>query len=681
MTDEKTPIAIDDLYQFIKVEDPQISPDGAWVAYVRVTIDRVENGYKRSIWLCPVAGGEPRQLTRGEKDSQPRWSPDGRTLAFVSARADKPQIYLLPVQTPGGEARQLTSMANGAGSPAWSPDGEYIAFLSASTEEERKKEDSGEKPEPPADNLEAKQRKERQEEEERLRLDPYRMWRVPYRSGTSFLSERYAQVYVMPVAEGLEGDDARPRRLTSVNADHQPPKWSADGRLIYTARQMDPAADEPFTGQGVYSIDLVSGSAKLLSDTRHTTMAPLPSPDGKWLAVVRLPRGEYGDLEAIPRLAVMPLDGDGDVRDLNLELDRSIADYKWQADSSAIVFTATDRGNVPVYAASIAGGSVSTLIEGVFSTTGIDVGPDGSVAMVVSTPVSLPELKVLPAGEKALRDLTDFNGKWLSGKIVQETHEMWFESPSGKDIQGWYILPVGYEEGKKYPLALNIHGGPRAMWGPSENTMFHEWQVHAASGYVVFYCNPRGGDGYGEAFQRDLHSAWGEVAMEDIMAGVDKLLEKGFVDADRLAITGGSYGGYMTAWIVGHSDRFKSAVAQRGVYNLVSFYGTTDVPILIASDFATEPWKDSDLLWKHSPVAYADKITTPLLILHAENDYRVPIEQAEQLFAWVRRATDTPVEMIRYPRDGHELSRSGEPKHRVDRLTRMVEWFDRYCKV
>jgi dipeptidyl aminopeptidase/acylaminoacyl peptidase len=209
--------------------------------------------------------------------------------------------------------------------------------------------------------------------------------------------------------------------------------------------------------------------------------------------------------------------------------------------------------------------------------------------------------------------------------------------------------------------------------------MFHEWQSHAASGYVVFYCNPRGGDGYGEDFRQALHADWGKVAFDDIMSGVDVLLEKGFADKGRMAVTGGSYGGYMTAWIVGHTDRFVSAVTQRGVYNLISFYGTTDVPDLITSDFDVEVWEDPDLLWKHSPLAYAQNIKTPLLIIHSENDYRVPIEQAEQLFAFVRRNGGT-VKMLRYPRDGHELSRSGEPEHRVSRLTEMIAWFDKYCK-
>jgi dipeptidyl aminopeptidase/acylaminoacyl peptidase len=216
------------------------------------------------------------------------------------------------------------------------------------------------------------------------------------------------------------------------------------------------------------------------------------------------------------------------------------------------------------------------------------------------------------------------------------------------------------------------------MWGPSERSMWHEWQFHSARGYAVFYCNPRGADGYGEAFQEALHASWGDVAFGDLMAGLNALLELGFVDTNRMAVTGGSYGGYMTAWIVGHTERFAAAVSQRGVYNLLSFYGTSDVPSLISDEFGVLPWDDAAFLWQQSPIAYAHNIRTPLLIFHSENDFRVPVSDGEQLFAYVRKSGGT-VQMVRFPREGHELSRSGEPEHRVARLSRMVEWFDRYC--
>lgn len=678
MSEEKRPIEIEDLYKIVYAEDPQISPDGRWVAFVRTQPDKMENGYKRTIWLYPTEGGDPLQLTRGGKDSNPRWSPDGKTLAFVSARNDIPQIYLLPVDVPGGEARVLTSAANGAMAPVWSPDGTHVSYLAPMNADERSKEDSGEAEEPPQDQLEGKHRKERKAEDEKNRLDPYPMYRIPYRQGTSMRGDRFTQIYVMPVAEGLEGDEAKPKRLTNTDVDHSAGQWSMDGQWLYFARAIDPEADEPFRQSAVYRVSVEGGEPERLTEDGYACFAPLPSPDGKTVAFVRSPNENGSLTEALTRLSVMPVDG-GDVRDLNLEVDRAVASYEWTPAGDALVCSVLDRGDGYLARFDTASGEVTQLLAGTFKAGSVDVGPNGEIAYTASTPTMPPELCWLPDADAGFNVVTSLNEKLLVEVIVQETHEMWFKNPQGEDVQGWYILPVGYEEGKQYPLALNIHGGPHVMWGPSEHTMFHEWQLHAASGYVVFYCNPRGGDGYGEAFQKALHAAWGEVAYDDIMAGVDTLLKKGFVDEQRMVVTGGSYGGYMTAWIVGHTQRFAAAVSQRGVYNLSSFYGTSDIPMLISSEFDVEPWENPELLWQHSPLAYAHKIKTPILIIHAENDYRVPIEQAEQLFAFVRRSGGT-VEMLRYPRDGHELSRSGEPKHRASRLERMVDWFDRYCK-
>jgi len=674
---EKRPITVDDIYNIGHVEDPRISPDGAWIAYVKVTVDQFENTYKRNIWLAATDGGAPRQLTRGGKDSQPRWSPDGATLAFVSARDEKPQIYLLPTRVPGGEARVLTKAPNGATSPAWSPDGAHIAYLAPMREDERAKEDSDEDDPKPADSFEAKQHKERKAHDEEQYYDPRTMWRIPYRQGTSYVDERYAQIYVIAVDENLEGDDAKPRRLTDINADHDPPQWSTDGGTIYTSRTVDATLDEPWLHQHLYAIDVATGThTQITTDATFTDYAPLPSPDGKWLAYVRTPLEHLAARNI--RLTIIPVDG-GEPRDLTLEFDRSVDDFKWAADSSALFFNAENWGDTEIYCVTLSDGYIEEAVAGRFNSEMLDVGVDGGIAYSASTAQNPGELYYKAADATEATQVSDVNGKFLSEVIVQEVHELRFKNPDGLELQGWYLEPVGYEAGKKYPLAFNIHGGPHAMWGPGTRSMWHEWQYHAAQGYAVFYSNPRGGEGYGEEFKLVLRKAWGSIAFTDLMAGVDAFLEKGIADENRMAVTGGSYGGYMTAWVVGHTDRFKSAVTQRGVYNLISFYGTTDVPFLIKSDFGVEPWEDIDFMWEQSPLAYAQHITTPLLIIHSDNDFRAPIPDAEQLFAFLRRMGKT-VKMIRYPREGHELSRSGEPKHRVSRLTEMVNWFDEYCK-
>ncbi|MFN8530175.1 MAG: S9 family peptidase [Anaerolineae bacterium] len=679
MTDPtpKRPITARDLYAIVSLEDPRLSPDGRWIAFTRAQPDEFENNYVRNLWIVPVDGGDPVQITRGSKDSSPTWSPDSTRIAFQSGRGSdgKPQIYVIGVTAPGGEARQITRMLNGATNPSWSPDGKQIAFLSAASADERTREDQDrdEKNVPPKDKLEAKQRTERWQADDQKRLDPYPVWRIPYRTGTSFTGERYAQIYVVDAtAEPAKAA----RRLTHREANHEAPQWSPDGQWIYTARQLDPTQDEPSRSSAIFRIRVEDAHIEPLTGDEATSFTPLPSPDGKWIAYTRFPKAEGIPVtERITRLSLISADGSGEPRDLNLGLQASVQNMAWRPDSSEIVFSAHWHGNAPIFAVAPSG-EVRTLTEGRFRASFLDCGTLG-IPFVLSTPDCPPEVYYLPHGGTA-QQKTRFNVPFGEAAQIQPTHEFWFDSPDGGKIHGWYVLPFGYEEGKQYPLALNIHGGPHVMWSTAEPSMFLEWQFHAARGYVVLAINPRGSDGYGESFLRAIHEDWGDTAMRDVLAGVDHLIGMGFVDPDRMAITGGSYGGYMVAWILGHCDRFKAAVAQRGVYNLLSFYGTSDVPSLISGEFAAEPWEDAQKLWKHSPLAYAHHIKTPLLIEHAEQDYRVPIEQAEQLFAYVHRSGGT-VKLLRYPREGHEKSRSGEPAHRVDRLIHMVDWFDRFC--
>ena len=669
MTDGKRSITADDLNRIHYVQDPQFSPDGSAVAFVKVSPDPLEKTYKRNLWLYTLADGALQQLTRGDNDSQPRWSPDGAQLAFVSARGDKPQIFLLPTVAPGGEARALTNMENGAHSPDWSTDSGRIAFLSPLRRDEREAEAADNEPQTePADKLESKLRNERKAEDERQRWDPRPMWRIPYRQGTAYVDERYDQVHVADTAESSE---RRPKRLTAIDADWSAPRWSPDGQYIYTSRTVTQQGDEPWRALNIFRLNAETGAEAALTDGEYSVYAPKPSPDGKWIACERSPIG-VTDMPA--RLLVMAVDG-SETRIVNAAIDRETIDCAWSPEG-ALALTVESEGNVLPWRYHPETDELKPAHAGVYEIEQIDSGCGDALAMTVSTPGNPQELYVLADSE--LKEATNFNHEWLDEVIVQEVRELRYNSPNGA-VQGWYILPVGHKDGDKAPLALNIHGGPHAAWGFSTKSMWHEWQFHAARGYAVFYCNPHGSGGYGEDFERKLHAAWGPVAMDDIMAGVDAFLDLGCADAERMVITGGSYGGYMTAWIISHSDRFKAAVSQRGVYNISSFYGTSDVPLLISNEFDAEPWEDHDVYWDNSPLKYAARITTPLLLIHAENDFRVPIEQAEQLFAWVRRATDTPVKMLRYPREGHELSRSGEPGHRVSRLTEMVEWFDRYA--
>ena len=668
---KKRAMQIEDLNKIVYIDDPQISPDGRRIVFVQVVPDTLGKGYKRYLWMVYADGSQPpMQITRGGKDTQPAWSPDGKYLAFSSTRGDSPaQIYILPITDPG-EARQISKSVHGASSPAWSPDGKSIAYLARMSAEDRAKEDRGEEVTPPADSLEAKHRKERQAEADQRFFDPLRVTRIPYREGTSFLSDRYQQIYVQPVDET---DSTSARRLTNLDTDYHELCFSQDGRTLYSLRTRDLSTDEPNRFLNIFAINIADAHETQLVDNEHYLFDLQLSPDGQSLSCQR---GVTEDLMHLFKLSVVPLNG-RPVRTLNEALDRTVEFSGWTGDGQLVTGVVT-HGRVELHRCNIENGSYSPILNEDQLIYHMATHPEGGIAYVSCKTMHPDELWYMAPGATEARQLTHMNQALVDEVEVLPTHEIWFDSPSGVKVQGWYILPANYEEGKKYPLALNIHGGPRVMWAPSARAMWHEWQVHAADGYVVFYCNPRGGDGYGEAFRRALYRNWGPVAMADIMAGVDLMIARGFVDQDRLAITGGSYGGYMTAWIVGHSTRFKAAVAQRGVYNLSSFYGTSDIPSLIKNDFGVTPWEDQTLLWQHSPLAYAQAIDTPLLIIHSEQDYRVPIEQAEQLFAFIRRRGGE-VELLRFPKEGHELSRSGEPGHRIHRLEAMRDWFNRFC--
>jgi dipeptidyl aminopeptidase/acylaminoacyl peptidase len=684
MNDESL-ITPQDFYDLFAVEDPQVSPNGDWTAFVRLAVDRVENNYRRAIWLAPTEGASPRPFTTGEKlDYAPRWSPDGRQLAFVSMRnGDKPQIYLIP--TDGGEARRLTDLPQGAENPAWSPNGKLIAFTSRVNAEEREKEDSGPEKEPPENAFEARQHREVEAQREKERFDPRVVRRQPYRVGSNYLDDRRTHIYVIAVAAAdpeADKETQKPRRLTGGDVDYAPPIWSPDGTSVLTSATRDPESNTGWIYQDLFRVplpapDQARAEPLPLTGPGFSNSDPRPSPDGRLIAYLRLP--EERITAQAPRLTVISNEGEQPY-DVTPDFDRGINDFRWSPDGRALLFTAGDEGDTSIYQVSVAGGTPTAIVSGRREVLAFDVAHDGEcIGFVACTPERPPDVYAAALDGSDERQLTDVNRKFLAQKQVMPAEEIWYTAPDGVEVQGWLVKPPDFDPSRTYPLAVEIHGGPHAMWGPSTMSMWHEWQCLAAQGYVVFYCNPRGSDGYGYAFRDAIHERWGESDMADILSGVDHVVGQGYVDPARLAVTGGSYGGFMTAWIVGHDQRFAAAVSQRGVYHLTSFFGSSDVPELIEGEFEARPWEAYERLWKYSPLAYVNEIQTPLLILHSEHDFRAPIPDAEHLFLmlrWLKRE----VEFVRYPREGHELSRSGEPRHRVDRLKRIVEWFDKYCK-
>ena len=692
---DRTPITIDDLYQLGWLEDPRFSPDGRQVAFVRVSVDRDGNTYRHAIWLAPVDGGPARRFSAGAKsDTTPRWRPDGRRLAFCSNRSgDAMQIYMIDLA--GGEARQLTSLPYGASAPAWSPDGRQIAFLGRASADECATEDSDAPAPEPADDWDREHADARRKHAEQQRFDPRVLTRLPYRGGTSFFDDRRNHIYVIELPDDDEDPPPTPRRLTDGDWHYSAPVWMPDGQSILTTATRDPEADSIFAYYDLLRVPVPAvgrAEATRLTEAGFSYYDPEPSPDGRLIALRRLP--DERPLAAGARIAVLNADGSSTPRDLTAATDLSVDQHRWLPDGGGLLYTAEWRGDQQIYHAALPKG------EGVKGRGGegasdlhspphpftpsparviseFDIGSDGSVAFVAGAPDNPCDLFLRrPDGQEI--QLTRINDTLLAGRTVAATEELIYRAPDGREVQAWLLYPPDFDATKQYPLAVHIHGGPHVMWGPGTRSMWHEWQANAARGYVVLFCNPRGSEGYGEYWRDAIHANWGVADAPDILAGIDATIARGGIDPARIAVTGGSYGGYMTAWLIAHSDRFACAVSARGVYNLLSEHSTSDAHELIEFEFDGYPWEQYEKLWQHSPLAHAHKITTPLRILHSEQDYRVPISEAEQLFAILRRRKQV-VEFVRYPREGHELTRSGEPRHRADHMERTLEWFDRYC--
>lgn len=667
---DKAPLSAEDFYRLEGVSDPQISPDGTWVAFVRRSVDRRANAYRDAIWLARPDGSEVKPFTAGiRRDGYPRWSPDGRHLAFLSDReGDKRQLYVMPVD--GGEAHRLTDTGGGVTGLAWSPDSKQVAFVSAVDAEERAREDRGETS--PEDPQERKRAEQRREEEREKRTDPRVITRFPYREGTSYLGDRYPHIYLIEMpAVWAEKELPKPRRLTDGDWAFSAPVWSVDGQAILCSRNRDPGSMDLHFPTDIVRVPIDGTRPEIVVGEKigGDHGVPKPSPDGKWIAYLTRPEERYAAQNV--HVALVSTAG-GEPHLLTTALDVHVDNYAWAADSQGIYLTCGRSGSAGVHYIGL-GGETDQLVEGERVVLAFDVNEHG-LAYAVTAPDVPSDLYVAKPDGSGERRCTRVNAELLAQRWLSVPHEIRYTLPDGVQIQGWVMYPPGFDDQAKYPLAVEIHGGPHAMWG---NTFWHEFQTIAGRGYIVFFCNPRGSDGYGQAFRDAIHGQWGDADAEDILSGVTGLIQQGYVDEDRLVVTGGSYGGYMTAWIIGHDDRFAAAVSQRGVYELVAFYGVTDIPRFVEAEFDVAPWEDAGTLWEHSPVAYADQMKTPLLILHSDLDYRVPVCEGEQLFAALKRL-GRDVVFVRYPREGHELSRSGEPEHRVDRIRRIVNWFDRH---
>ncbi|MFB6299426.1 MAG: prolyl oligopeptidase family serine peptidase [Halobacteriales archaeon] len=650
-------ITATDYHDIVKPSDPQLAPNGETVAFVRQE-PRSETEYERTIYRTSLGGEDTERMTVAEgTDSEPRYSPSGDRLAFVSTRGvddDRPQLWIMP--TDGGEARQVTDVIGGVSQIAWAPDGERLVFTQRSTPEER--EQGTDRDRETIDDDE--------ETTEREDPDPRVIDRLIYRAEEEYFDGTRSHVYVVDT----ETDEVS--RLTDEEYDFVAPEWGDTTTLYYAVKRTGEPDDN--IQYDVCAYDTETDTEQTLFQTTSWEPTLAATEDGR-IAYTYTPEDQASMRQT--EIEVYDRDTETTVR-VTDGLDRTVGrdgGPEWDPAGDELYFLTPDEGGVVLRRVAGDGSEDPAVVVEDGHLTGMSIGTD-AVALTKSEWDHPGDVFVTTPGGTETNRLTRINREYLDDRPVRQPEEISFESPNGTELQGWVLTPPDFDPEETYPLVVEIHGGPHAMWSTS-GTMWHEFQLLAARGYVVFWSNPRGSTGYGEEFAMAIERDWGDVTMTDVMAGVETVTDQPYVDEDNLFVTGGSFGGYMAGWIVGHTDRFDGAVAQRGVYDLSSFYGSTDAFKLIEWDYDTVPWEEPTLLWEQSPVAAADAVTTPTLIVHAENDFRVPINNGEMFYLFLKKnGVDT--RFVRYPREGHELSRSGEPGHVIDRLERIARWFDGY---
>jgi dipeptidyl aminopeptidase/acylaminoacyl peptidase len=660
-------ISPEDLYRLQLVRDCQISPDGRHAIFCVQRVDAQTQKEYANLCLVSTAGGQPRQFTYGDQvDKYPVWSPDGRSIAFLSNRgqANQPQIHLIAVD--GGEARPLTDLKGKFGRLVWSPDGKYLvcAFRKKDKETLEREADSYKRD---------------------LGVVARHITRLVYKAdGYGFLPQERWHVWRIETRTG------RAKQLTSGDHDHLEPGWSPDGRQIVfrSNRAADP--DRDWDQDDLWLISAEGGELGRLQTELGPKKSPRFSPDGRWVAYYQ--DGGRSQRWRNSSLWLTPTNGDGPARNLTAPFDLHIAHETindvgqmrttpplWSPDSRQLSVQVTQQGRTVLKMVDINGAAPTDLISGPGCVEEFHLDQSGSKSLYLYGTLTDPgQVWVSDRVTDQARPLTRFNQKLLKNITLGAVEEVWFSGAAGDKLQGWIITPPDFDEGQTYPSILQIHGGPMVQYG---QLFMHEFYYLAAQGYVVYFCNPRGGRGYGEAHTRAITNDWGGPDYADLMAWVDVVQQKPYLDPTRMGLTGGSYGGFMTLWLIAHTDRFLVAVAQRSVSNLVSMDGSSDLSYRFDALFGAEQpfWEDVEAYWRQSPLKYIAQVKTPTLIIHSEQDFRTDIEQGEQVFAALKKL-GVPTEMVRFPDESHGLSREGRTDRRVARLKHIVRWFDRYLK-
>jgi dipeptidyl aminopeptidase/acylaminoacyl peptidase len=645
----------EDLNRIRDVSDPQVSPDGAWVAYTVSFADTVKDRRDRDIWMTSWDGARQVRLTSSpEKEHSPRWSPDGRYLAFLSSRESEHetgQLWLL--DRAGGEAQRITDLPGGVSDYAWAPDGRRLALIARDPDPDL--------PPPGADSS------------KRPSPKPIVITRFAFKEDeTGWLRDQHEHLYLLDLST------RKAELLTPGQYDELSPSWSPDSRSIAFVSRRRPDYDRS-DNWDLYVVDATPGGrVRQLTtfdgadlDPDWGNRAPAWSPNGKLIAYVQGGRPEL-IYYAGQKVAVVPAAG-GSARVLTTSLDRNVLSPTWSADGSAVWFLLEDDRVYQLARVPVQGGVVERLVEGPRAISDLAGGPKGKLAVVSSTTSQPDEIYAVEGRE--LRKLSNQNDAWLSQVRLARTEEISVGSKDGTEIHGFMVKPPDYQPGKRYPTILRIHGGP--VWQYYHNFANFDWQVFAASGYLVLGVNPRGSSGRGEKFATAIWAAWGEKDGEDVLAAVDHAVKLGIADPNRLGVGGWSYGGILTNEVITRDHRFKAATSGAGQGNALAGYGTDQYVIEYEAELG-KPWSSFDKWRKVSyPFLHADRIVTPTLFLCGDEDWNVPLINSEQMYQALRslgRAT----ELVVYPGESHEISR---PSFVLDRMKRYLGWYGKHLKV
>ena len=672
---EKKLFSIDDLFSLKKIVNVKTLTNKR-ILFEEQKMSEQENKYFSAIYQIDEGGEKTNQFTSGlSQDKSMKLSPHRDKIAFLSTRGEeeKPQLFIMPVD--GGEAIRYTKLPNGVNSFNWSLDGTKIVFqhkvnLDEQNEEDRKKEIEEEEEE--YSDLKKKLKKVAKEEKEKEKIDPRVISKIVYRKGTAFLDDRSAHIYLLD----LETKDSR--RITKGSLNYSSPVLGKENNYLYVIRHKEEKQLNDLYDYELLEIDIETKTEKILKIVYGFGANISISEDGQWLAILSVASKEVLSTQNT-ELKLLNLETNEE-RWVSKEIDNHVSHPLFDEEMNYIYFIADDWEVNSVNRYSLDRETTEKLYssDSIVQTFDID-SSKGILAINESTKEEISQLVIYDYVHKESKTIWQSNKNLMSERILAETEEIRYKGYEDVEIQGWIVKPPNFNVNKKYPMVLEIHGGPHATWSPHERSMWFEYQYLASQGYVVFYCNPQGSSGRGYDF-RYIVSNWGTKPAKDILLGLDEVVKREYIDEENLFVTGGSYGGYMTVWLIGNDQRFKAAVPQRGVYNLVSFWSITDVTQFIKDEIAFFPWEDLQIMWKLSPIAYVNNMKTPTRIIHSENDFRVPIAQAEELFASLLKV-GTEAELIRYPEEGHELSRSGKPKHMKDRLEKIVGWFNQYKEV